>query len=169
MSVPAFSISSTKPAYKIYISFRISAMITTLKTFFSSSLTISFSLDVVYWADCVSPFLLNQSSWSMIKQMSNAIAMLTCFWYIPSFLRLYWTKVSDYKSTWIGNTFARDSSAGNVSLWDTYVDIELFGISWWSLINMISIKYDFINILLNLVGLWSSLMITDSSCMLIRL
>ena len=58
-----------------------SALVTTLKTFFSSSLAIFYCLDAVYLASGASAFLIKISDLSIRKQISDEVAILACSGY----------------------------------------------------------------------------------------
>ncbi len=74
--MPAYFTSSTKRELKISILLGMSPPVTTLKTPFSSSLIISFCLDVVYSAGGVSAFLINTSNSSIQKQIFDRVTTL---------------------------------------------------------------------------------------------
>lgn len=86
-----------------------SALVTTLKTFFSNSLAIFFHLDVVYWVGGVSTFLINISNLFIRKQISDGAIILACSEYFPSHPQSCLTEAKEAK-------FAEDDLAAGTSI-----------------------------------------------------
>lgn len=123
---------------------------------------------------CISAFLLiNISNLSITKQISNCIAILTYFRYFMGCLWLCLTGAKDAKGVDVmgayigsfsfGETFARVFSIAGISIVGTCIGVAIkpFGTNSLSLINALSMKEGFIDILLNLVRLCGSSLITN--------
>ena len=86
---------------------------TTLKTLFSSSPTIFFCLDVVYYI--LASLLINISNLSITKQISNWDIKLTCFGYLLDCPRLRFTETKDAKGVYISGACIKGLSVGATS------------------------------------------------------
>ncbi len=176
MSVPIYFTLSTKRKLKICTLLRISPLVTTLKTPFSSSPVISFYLDAVYYAGGISIFLINTSNSSIKKKMSDGAVTLTYFEYFLGHPWPHLTKAREAKVAEcdLAAGFIEVISTRNTSVWGvseevasaggTCVGARLSGIGSW-----LSIKEGFIDMLLNFIGPCNSSMIINLFCMLRRL
>lgn len=74
-------------------------LITTLKIPFLSSPAIFFCLNVIYWADGVSTFLINIADLFIRHQISNKTIILAYFGYFLDWSRLHLTRARETKIT----------------------------------------------------------------------
>lgn len=174
LSVPIFFIMSIKWELKLCVLVRMSVVVITLKIFFSSSLITSFYLDAMYWADLSLAFLMiNTSNLFIKKQISDEVAILVCSEYFLDCPQLCLTRAKEAKgisSAGVSVQDAKNVSFNGASARGDYVGVELLGISGWSVsIDILSIKYGFINMFLNLFGPYGSSIVTNSFYILKRL
>ena len=98
-----------------------------MKILFSSSPTISFYLDTVYWAGGVSAFLMKTSNSSIKKQISHRTIIFACSRYFLGCPRPRLTEVREAKvaEIYLAASSIGDISAGDISIWGILAGVGL--------------------------------------------
>ena len=107
----------------------------------------------------------------MIKKfIFNKAIILVYFKYFLSCPQPYLIKTNNIKGVFSSNISAKNAIniffnsifARGIFVWGNYISVELFGISKWSIsIDILSIKFVFINMLLDLIEPYNSLIIIN--------